>query len=174
MQTHLSEWQTFYEIVGSSSAALIGIQFVVITLVSNLRQRPSSAVLGAFATPTVVHLVGALLISAVMSAPWRSLFPVIVVVALSGLAGIFYCVIVARRALRQTDYKPVWEDLTWHELLPGGAYATLGVASAFLRADTESSSFAIAGAALALLLIGIHNAWDTVTHLVAERGKSGP
>jgi hypothetical protein len=28
--------------------------------------------------------------------------------------------------------------------------------------------FAVAGLALALLLIGIHNAWDSVTHIVVS------
>ena len=31
--------------------------------------------------------------------------------------------------------------------------------------------FVIAGTALLLLLIGIHNAWDTVTYIAVERRK---
>lgn len=71
----MSDWQSFYVIVGSSGAALIGIQFVVMTLIASRRQRPTAESLNAFGTPTVVHLVGSLLISAIMSAPWHSLFP---------------------------------------------------------------------------------------------------
>jgi hypothetical protein len=37
-----------------------------------------------------------------------------------------------------------------------------------VRAHIELALFVIAAAALALLLIGIHNAWDTVTHLVTS------
>jgi hypothetical protein len=33
---HLAEWESFYVIVGSSSAALTGLQFVVIALVADL------------------------------------------------------------------------------------------------------------------------------------------
>jgi ABC-type transporter Mla maintaining outer membrane lipid asymmetry permease subunit MlaE len=58
-----SAWQSFYVIVGSSGAALIGIQFVVIALIANMRQRPTTESISAFGTPTVVHLVSALLVS---------------------------------------------------------------------------------------------------------------
>jgi len=36
---------------------------------SQLRRQTGG--LGAFGTPTVVHLTGALVVSAIMSAPWR-------------------------------------------------------------------------------------------------------
>lgn len=52
----LSPWQTFFFIVGSSGAALIGVQFVVITLIATIRRRADAATISAFATPTVVHL----------------------------------------------------------------------------------------------------------------------
>jgi len=37
--TGLSAWDTFYVIVGSSGGALIGLQFVVITLIADSRLR---------------------------------------------------------------------------------------------------------------------------------------
>lgn len=54
--TTLSVWQSFYVIVGSSAAALIGIQFVVITLIANMRRPATADSISAFGTPTVVHL----------------------------------------------------------------------------------------------------------------------
>src|SRR5437660_10871736 len=59
----LSGWENFYVIVGSSAAALIGLQFVVIALIKDLRTRTSSGTISAFGTPTVVHLGGALIVS---------------------------------------------------------------------------------------------------------------
>ena len=44
----LPAWQGFYYIIGSSGAALIGIQFVVITLIANMRLRPTSDSISAF------------------------------------------------------------------------------------------------------------------------------
>ena len=53
----MASWETFYVIVGSAGAALIGIQFVVVTLIANMRRRPPAEALNAFGTPTVVHLM---------------------------------------------------------------------------------------------------------------------
>ena len=61
-------WQNFYVIVGPSGAVLIGVQFVVVTLIASMRTRPTAEAVSAFATPTVVHLGGALCVSAIMSA----------------------------------------------------------------------------------------------------------
>ncbi len=164
----LIAWGSYYVIVGSSGAALIGLQFVVITLIAGMRRRTDAGSLGAFGTPTVVHLAGALLVSAVMSAPWPSLFPISVALALYGLGGLAYGAITLRRARRQSDYEPVWEDWLWFTILPSGAYAALALGALLLRAATATALFAIGAAALGLLLIGIHNAWDTVTHLVVS------
>src|SRR5512144_241449 len=162
----MADWGNFYVIVGSSGAALIGIQFVVITLVAGMHERLTADTLNAFATPTVVHLVGALLISAIMSAPWPSLFPASVALALTGLGGLAYSGLVIRRTRRQTTYEPVWQDWLWYAVLPGSVYAALALAAIFLRAGAHVPFFIIAAASLSLLLIGIHNAWDSVTHVV--------
>jgi hypothetical protein len=152
--------------VGSSGGALIGLQFVVITLITERRQRPTADALSAFGTPTVVHFAGALLVSAIMSAPWPSLVPLSVAIGMGGLGGLAYGAIVIRRARRQTFYKPVWQDWLWYALLPCCVYAALGAAAALLRTNIQLALFVIAGAALSLLVFGLHNAWDTVTHLV--------
>jgi hypothetical protein len=163
----LSAWQNFYVIVGSSAAALIGVQFVVIALVAGMRRRIATAEsVRAFATPTVVHLGGALLVSALMTAPWSSLVPVSVALAICCLGGLGYGAVVIRHVRRQSVYKPVREDWVWHAVVPCVAYAALGVSAVLLHVAARLAVFSIGAAALALLLIGIHNAWDTVTHVV--------
>src|SRR5689334_2010460 len=94
---HLAAWESFYVIVGTSGAALIGMQFIVMTLLAARHQRPPGDAVDAFSTPTVVHLGAALVISAVMSAPWPSLSAVSAAVILGGLAGFAYCALVMRR-----------------------------------------------------------------------------
>lgn len=169
----LSTWQNFYVIVGSSGAALIGIQFVVIALIANLGQRPTAETVSAFGTSTVVHLIGALLVSAIMSVPWPSLFPVSIALATSSLCGLAYSAVVIRRARRQTYYRPDWTDWLWYALLPCSVYAALMVTALFLRKISPVALFLIGAAAFILLLIGIHNAWDTVTHIVVRLGRDG-
>ena len=164
----MASWESFYVIVGSSGAALIGIEFVVMTLVANMRERPTAEPLHAFSTPTVVHLAGALLVSAIMSAPWPSLAPVSGTLVVCGVAGLVYGVSVIRRVRHQRFYTPVWQDWLWYAALPCSAYVVLALAAGFLLVKTELALFVVAAAALGLLLIGIHNAWDSVTHLVTS------
>jgi len=168
----LSAWENFYVIVGSSGAALIGIQFVVIALIADMRQRPTADTIGDFGTPTVVHFGGALLVSALLSAPWPSLVPASVALAACGLGGLVYVAVAIRRARRQTTYRPVLEDWIWYMILPAGVYAALALAALFLSSLTQLALFVIAAVALGLLLIGIHNSWDTVTHLVITESQN--
>ena len=163
---HLASWGNFYVIVGSAAAALVGVQFVVIALIANLRHLVTADSIRAFGTPTVVHLGEALIVSALMSTPWHSLSRASVALAMCGLGGLGYATLAIRRARRQTAYKPVWEDWIWHAALPCSAYAALAAAALLLRTTTQAALFVIGAAALGFLLIGIHNAWDTVTHIV--------
>ena len=83
-----------------------------------------------------------------------------------------YGLIVLHRARRQTEYKPVLEDWLWHTVFPLASYTAIVIASALLSRNLERSLFAVAAAVLSLVLIGIHNAWDTVTYLaMGERNR---
>lgn len=124
--TALSEWGNFYVIVGSSAGALIGLQFVVLTLIAAMPMARGTAQAGhAFATPTIVHFGAVLLLAGILSAPWQEIAPAAVLWGLLGLSGIVYEIIVVRRMRVQRAYKPVFEDWLFHVLLPVAAYATL-------------------------------------------------
>jgi hypothetical protein len=88
-----------------------------------------------------------------------------------GLYGIVYSVIVARRLRVQTIYKPVFEDWLFHVLLPFAAYTTLAVSACAAQFHTRPALFLVAAAALLLLFIGIHNAWDAVTYHVFVQNR---
>ena len=164
----LVAWESFYVIVGSSGAALTGLQFVVIALIAEVWDRPSIRQIDAFGTPTIVHFCAVLLVSAILSAPWHGLSQVSLVLGICGLVGVVYEVIVVRRARRQTGYHPVFEDWLWHAVLPLIAYALLLGSAIALWSYSHRVLFVIAATALLLLFIGIHNAWDTVTYIAAS------
>jgi hypothetical protein len=164
----LAAWESFYVIVGSSGAALTGLQFVVIALVAESRARSTHREIAAFGTPTIVHFCAVLLMSAILSAPWRSVSSAAFALDFCGAAGVAYMLIVVRRARRQTGYKPVLEDWLWHAVFPFLAYAALLVAALVLPRDPALVLFVIGATALLLLFIGIHNAWDTVTYIAIE------
>jgi hypothetical protein len=59
--SELAAWDSFYVIVGSAAAALIGLQFVVMTLIAERPPLRAAEAGAAFATPTIVHFGTALL-----------------------------------------------------------------------------------------------------------------
>ena len=168
--SELTDWNSFYVIVGSSAGALIGLQFVVIALIAETPDARADAQAGAaFSTPSVVHFAVVLLLSAIISAPWHTIGAVGVVWGLMGISGIVYALIVARRMRLQTAYRPVFEDWLFHALLPLAAYAILAVSAYVAQSRPRPALFLIAPATLLLLFVGIHNAWDAVTYHVLVR-----
>ena len=169
MIAQLEGWESFYVIVGSSAAALTGLMFVVITLIADSEMPRSPGTVAAFGTPTVVHFCVVLVVASMLSAPWQTLTSVAGAVGITGASGLIYALVVARRARRQTDYKPVLEDWLFHSVFPIAAYTAIVIAAVVLRTYPERALFAVAAAALALVLIGIHNAWDTVTYVTVPQ-----
>ena len=166
----MQAWEAYYVIVGSSAGALTGLQFVVLTMISESGViRGTSDTLSAFASPNVVHFCAALLVSALFSAPWHDLSAPGVLALLCGVGGLIYSFAVLRRARRQRDYQPVLEDWVWHAVLPTLAYAGLVFAGIEMQGAPDMALYAVAGSALLLVFVGIHNAWDTVTYVMAER-----
>jgi len=164
-------WANFYVIIGSSAAALTGLQFVVIALSAETRTAAGPEV-SAFGTPTIVHFCAVLLIGAILSMPWQAVTSAALALGACGLAGIVYVLIVMRRARRTTRYAPVLEDWLWHCTFPFVGYTALLGAALLLRRDLAHCLFVIAAAALLLLFIGIHNAWDAVTYIVIQKSDS--
>ncbi|HKF38299.1 MAG TPA: hypothetical protein VKB35_15490 [Ktedonobacteraceae bacterium] len=146
---------------------------MVVTLIAGLRVRVSSPseAFATFNTPNVFHFGAALLVAAILSAPWPALWNAGLLLGLAGLWGVGYVVIVLRRTLRQTDYQPVLEDWLFHTVLPLVSYMALVVAAMVLPGYPAPALFVIAAATLLLLVIGIHNAWDNVTFIVTELSR---
>jgi hypothetical protein len=167
----LAAWEGFYVIVGSSAAALTGLQFVVITLGAEV-QTIAAPTTRAFATPTIVHFCAVLFVSAIISAPWHSLFNPALALAACGLLGVAYGIAVIKHTRKQTQYAPVLEDWIWHVVLPLGAYTAMLVGAAVMPGAAESALFVIGAVAVLLLFIGIHNAWDSVIYIALNRGRA--
>jgi hypothetical protein len=165
----LASWSSFYVMTGSSAAALTGLMFIVITLVTNVeRARRSREGTSAFSTPTVVHFCAAFFVSAALSAPWRAFAPAAVLLGVVSAAGAAYVLHVMLRQLRFVEYQPDVEDFTFYTLLPMLAYVAILAGALLLLtlgARATDGLYAVAAAVVLLILIGIHNAWDLVTFL---------
>jgi hypothetical protein len=165
----LAHWANFYVIVGSSAGALTGLQFVVMTLVAQANLAGGIREIRAFGTPNVVHFCAALLISAIMTAPWDTLFHLGLCLSAFGIVGFVYAVIVVRHARKQTSYAVDAWDWFWYVALPLITHAGLATAGILLSWNVRSCLFLIAPTTLVLLFTGIRNAWDTVTYVAVDR-----
>src|SRR3954463_14335294 len=92
--TMFTPWESFYVIVGSSGAALTGLQFVVMALIADAQRKGGEDTVNAFGTPTIVHFCAVLGIAAVLSAPWRTALGPSIVLGLAGVCGIGYVAVV--------------------------------------------------------------------------------
>jgi hypothetical protein len=159
--TTLESWHDFYVMVGAAAGALVGATFVVATLAGNMEKR----VLGmrGFITPATVHLASVVIGSAILMVP--SLSPVFLAFSLGigGLAGVVYGVIVYGRITR---LKIDLIDRFWYGIFPMLAYAVLGVAAWLALSDMEPCLDVIAFTLVALLIIGMRNAWDMATFMI--------
>lgn len=170
----LTPWSNFYIMTGSAAASLTGLMFVVITLVSGaerLRRAPDG--ISAFSTPTVVHFGTVLLVSAMLSAPWRALVYPAALLGIGGLCGIAYLSRVTFLAMRLRAYTPDLEDWAWYTILPFVAYGTVLASAIGLFAFPVQALFVLAAGVVLLTFIGIRNAWDIVT-FIAIGGRDEP
>jgi hypothetical protein len=117
----MNAWENFYVIVGSSAGALIGLQFVVMTLVAQIPQlRDAQRAGSAFASPNIVHFSSVLLLSAIQSAPWPTMSAVQTIWAVLGALGVVYTCIVVRRMrtavllLLFVGIHNAWDATTYH------------------------------------------------------------
>jgi hypothetical protein len=169
----LAKWNTFYAIVGSAAGALIGLQFVVITLIAERPTAGAAEAGAAFATPTVAHFAAALFLSLLLHAPWGTITSPAILWGILGFGGVAFSLIVGWRMKKQPVYKPVFEDWLFYVGMPLVAYAALAASSFAAIAQTRKALFGVGAAALLLLFTGIHNSWDSISyHVLVSRPKA--
>jgi hypothetical protein len=167
--SQLAAWDGFYVILGSAAGALIGLQFVVLTLIASRPPLRVAEAGAAFATPTIVHFGSALLLSALARVPLQTIIPLAALWGLIGFSGVAYSAVVARRMQRQSVYQPEFENWLFHVLLPLGAYATLALSAVVAPFKAREALLGVGTATLLLLFTGIHNALDSIAYHVFGR-----
>ena len=164
--SELAKWSNFYVIVGSSAGALIGLQFVVLTLIANRPMTGSAEAGAAFGSPTTVHFSLVLFLAALSQVPWETISIVSTLWGVLGCGGVVYSVIVALRMRKQVAYTPVFEDWMFHCILPLLAYALLALSSLAARFNPRAALFGVGSVSLLLLFVAIHNSWDNIAYHV--------
>ncbi len=159
-------WGNFYFLLGSASASLIGLMFVVTTLTRGRDRSKVERGQRLFMTPTVFNLPAVLTLSAVALTP--KLTPGVheAVMALGGAYGLGYALVIGWQAAqlwRETKSTTYLSDVWCYGIIPPLIY--LALESAILATDMirDLACNGVALCLLALLLIAVRNAWDLVT-----------
>src|SRR5580765_304025 len=145
-------WETYYIVLGSAAGALTGLMFVVAALIADAGFGSEDAV-HTFATPTVVHFTGVLVLSLLVVVPWPAASQLTAALSVFGAAGTMYMLIVWRRSLRQKDYKPIFQDWVFYIALPIAGYLTAFVAAWVLRQRPTAALFMIGAGSVGLLAV---------------------
>jgi hypothetical protein len=161
-------WGEFFLLIGSAAAVLIGLIFVVISLMQD-RSR-SSVLTGSklYMGPIVLEVSFVLVVSAAALVPHisRNLFSAIAgIVALWGLArGIASTLGIWR--LRAEVH---WTDIWFYGVIPTLLYMVFcAVAFAFWQ-SLPWAHYGLAAVLTAILLSAIRNEWDLITWIAPRR-----
>ena len=170
----LADWQNFYVITGSAAAGLMGLTFVVIALAAG-QGRVTTSGLRAFVTPTIVHFGTVLALAGFLAVPRQNALSLTLGFGALGAAGLIYG---GRIGWNMShiggEYVPVGEDWLWHVALPTVVYGSLLVLAIFTQTRGEKCLYGVAAASMALLFIGIHNAWDVAVSITMRSPKDPP
>lgn len=167
-------WDSFYLLIGSAAAALIGLLFVVTTLTVDIERGRARRGASVYMSPTVFHFGVVLTASAVGLVPDVATTPAGAVIGASALAGLAAACVVAVRIRTGSvvpEEAPHWTDVWYYGVAPAAIYVALAVGSLAVLADSPRAPVIVGAALTALLLVGIRNAWDLVTWL-APKGKA--
>ena len=155
-------WGEYYLMAGSAAAVLIGLIFVVISLMQDRSRESVMHGSKLYMGPIVLGVSFALALSAAALIPGigASEYAIIAgIVALWGLArGILSIAGIA--ALKDEVH---WTDLWFYGVAPSVLYIALGGVAAAFWLGCVCAPGALAAVVLGLLLLAVRNEWDLIT-----------
>lgn len=165
-------WEEYFLMIGSSAAALIGLMFVVMTLTAGRDPKELERGKKFYTSPIVWHFAVILLLSGLAIAPTIPLAMfgwLCVGLGALGIAMGIRSVIGISRTFSSSD--PGF-DAMWYGIAPAIFCAGLIVAGFGVLGGHRWGATAIGTDLMALLLVGIHAAWDLVTYLAPTAGQA--
>lgn len=162
------DWQSFYILVGSAAATLVGLTFVAMSVGSRLITAKDLPALRVSASPTVVQFLYVLATSAVVLFPtlspmWLGVLLVVVGLISCGLA-------VAGVPLMRRSHLDM-RDWVWYFFVPGLSYILFIGSGIGLLLRVGQAASGLAVATVLLLVAGIRNAWDLVIFRLLPQGE---
>jgi len=166
-------WGEFFLLAGSAAAVLIGLIFVVISL---MQDRSRSTVLAGaklYMGPIVLGVSFVLALSAAALTPGidRSSFTVVAaIVAVWGLGrGLMSTV-----GIRKLGEEVHWTDIWFYGVMPSALYLALGLDALAFAEGWPWAHYGLAVVTTALLLLAIRNEWDLITWIAPRAEAEDP
>jgi hypothetical protein len=165
------EWTDFFLMAGSAAAVLIGLIFVVISL---MHDRPRSSVLAGsrlYMGPIVLSVSFVLTLSAAALTPgitsgWLA--------AIAGGTAVWGLVrgimsIIGLKGLVGQEREVHWTDTWYYGVIPSLIYIALGVVAFGVWEQWNGATYGLAATVTAILLLAVRNEWDLITWIAPAK-----
>jgi len=164
-----TDWGNFYLLIGGASGGLIGLVFVVITLIRSGESTITLRSASVYMTPIIVHLLTALVLSALATAPALPAPAVGAIIAGIGLCA-FICAarVVVMMGIAHSISTAHWTDVWAYGFAPLVGYVIVLGAAVTCWIAPDWTARVLAVGLVALLSIAVRNAWDLVTWITAK------
>ncbi|HEX4403498.1 MAG TPA: hypothetical protein VH560_01640 [Polyangia bacterium] len=171
--TAAAPWQTFYVLIGTAAATLVGLMFVAVTFGSNIIRPETSATARSFIDPTFTHFVQVLFMSCLVVVPTMrpGLFGLLLLtMSVLRFAALFRVHRHMRHAQRLHNDIEL-SDWISGIVVPVICYSLLGLTGArFIEGTFAFSALAIV--TIAILMLGVFGAWELMLWMALKRAAA--
>ncbi len=167
-------WHEYYLTIGAAAGALIGLLFVVVTLTADFERARALKAVGIYMTPTALYFTTTLALSGLALAPRLSPTTVGLLVGLAAAVGLINAVraCIGIRGLANSESTPPhWSDFWLYGAAPTALYLALAGVAFAIATERDGGDHGLAAVLMALMLLGIRNAWDLITWMAPRSAE---
>jgi hypothetical protein len=170
----LEAWHDFYLLTSAAAATLVGLLFVVITLVSDRQSATIEEPIRIYLTPTVIGFASVLLLAGALIIPTQSRLSVALFCCGEGAAGVVYALSLLRGP-RFGGRFFARAHRSYYALLPAAAFGFLivGGAQVYASINPNAGLMMVALAMLALLALALRNSWAIAVTVISPPSGKG-
>jgi hypothetical protein len=167
-------WQTFYVLVGTAAATLVGLMFVAVTFGSSLVKRETSTTVRSFIDPTFTHFVQVLFLACLAVIP--TMGPRLLGALVLGVGALRAAALIrVHRHMRQAQR--IHNDIELSDwvtgiVLPLLCYLLLGATGIGFIEGYAPAFTALAIVTVAILMLGIFGAWELMLWMALRRARA--
>jgi hypothetical protein len=167
----LHDWREFYVLLGTSSAALVALLFVAISIGVGFFTHRNQAGTRTFTSPVIVHFSAILFISAIALAPAHGPVTLVALIA-AGVAGAVVSAVTTWHVFDFIGDKLVESiDQYAYGFVPLAAYCGIVASGVLLAMHWEWAPELLAACMLLHMMVNIRNAWDLMLSVVRRQSR---